>query len=331
MSNKNSKKNKKTHLGNIIKANNDKYVNKIILERTKSLIFHEHCANAYTFIDEEDEKQMDQIEIEQKLNIMNNNNNNKTPYITPEKQVKKYKVDSLLLEETDQKHDDTIITTPRTVEIHQKKKPLNKAFQIMEEYKRPQAANRKHQLYERHLEWTKEQATNQWLTERRLEDKRELYLIKLKLDDNVHKQTEEIAYKLNRNAERKRKAFLAEEEFKLKAKLEKEHFEMMKEMKKEAFKKARKFFCGATLKQNFKSWANYVAFMKVFRAERAKKRKRRCKKAIACFILFTGLLFLGWFLYTEIRRMQAAQAEKSERRRRRILQQRGRKRLLLRG
>jgi hypothetical protein len=296
---------------NIVKHDNSKYVSKVIQERTSSSSFHERCASTYTsFINNDDEKQMHEIEIEQKTIT--------SAYYTPtKKSINKngiaVKVDNI--DNINDIEDEDTTTTPRTVKARQKKKPLNKAFQVMDEFKRPQAADRNHPLYEQHMTWKKEQATHQWLTERRLEDRTELYLLKLKLDKKVHKDTEKLSNKLNSQEEKKRKAFLAEQEFKLKVKLEKEHFEMMKKMKKEAYKKARNLFCYASLKQNFRSWAKYTQFMKEFRAKRQKKRKRQCKICILGFIILIGALYGAWFLYTEIARMQATKVTESERRR----------------
>ena len=82
-------------------------------------------------------------------------------YYTPtKKSINKNEIAVFKVDDIDNMNDmgdeDTTTTTPRTVKATKKKKPLNKAFQIMDEFKRPQAADRNHPLYEQHMTWKKE-------------------------------------------------------------------------------------------------------------------------------------------------------------------------------
>ena len=128
------------------------------------------------------------------------------------------------------------------------------------------------------VQWQSEESYKKWFTERRLDDRREIYLTRLKLEEKMNQATAEIVNILNQKAEKKRKKLLQKQEKQRQLKLEKEHLERMKILKKKAIATAKKFFQGSSLKQNFRSWAKYTAFIIKFRAERKKRRKEEMQK-----------------------------------------------------
>ena len=79
----------------------------------------------------------------------------------------------------------------------------------------------------------------------------------------------------------------------------------MKELKKEAFKKAKEFFCGASLKQNFRAWAVDCVHLASQGGEKKRKRSNH---------LYTRHNRFVSFLDTQIRAQQLASAAKGERR-----------------
>ena len=320
------KRNRKeqTHLSKFIDQSNYENVVKTMKKRTMDFASLYESKSVYVLTDA-DEKHMREIEMEQGIVT--------TPEVQKDINKKKrldgtiaFKVDPQDVDEdfddTDdsaQESDEDIITprTPRTVERKVKKRPRKpmKPFKLLEDFKRPQAANRNSPLYEKHVEWQKEQSTKEWLKNRRLDDRHEMFLLRLDLDAKMNKQTQKISDTVNRIEKEKREEILRKQEKKLRRQREKEHIALMKELKKEAFKKAKEFFCGASLKQNFRAWANYTAYILAHREEVKKKRKRRAIICILVTIVLLLLLVLGWYLYTQIRAQQIASAAKGERRR----------------
>ena len=316
-----------THLSKFIEQSNYEHAIKTMKERTMDFARLYESKSIYVLTDA-DEKHMREIEMEQGIVT--------TPryFAEGQKEINKkprtdgsvaFRVDP---QDVDEEYDDTDDSaresdedltprTPRTVERKVKKRPRRpmKPFKLLEDYKRPQAANRNSPLYERHVEWQKEESTKEWLKNRRLDDRHDFFLLRLDLDAKMNKQTQIISDTVNRIEKEKREKILRKQEKKLRRQREKEHFALMKELKKEAFKKAKEFFCGASLKQNFRAWASYTAYIIAHRAEMKKKRKRRAIICILVTLLLFALLVLGWYLYTQIRAQQIASAAKGERRR----------------
>ena len=159
-----------TQLGKIVDQRNDRYVSKIMKERTSSSIFHEHCTSVYTFINDDDEMHMNEIVSEQKVITAS--------YQTPARNLKIkngipiFKVDpnddyddefNNIIDESDGKIDsiDPILTPP-TIKRKIRKKKKTIIYKEISPYKRTEAGKRDHPLYERHVEWQKERKPKQY-------------------------------------------------------------------------------------------------------------------------------------------------------------------------
>lgn len=122
--------------------------------------------------------------------------------------------------------------------------------------------NRHHPLYERHIQYVAEKSYDRWFKERRLEDKREWELIKLKLEKKAELEVEQLSRIVHARDDKENRRQIELEEKKERKRLRKIARQEARKEQELQRKHALKLFYGTLRDKSFIAWKEYTQFMK---------------------------------------------------------------------